>query len=148
MPTGKITDPEGPGGQGTLGQVLCTNGNTYLFHNTADLKKEDPVIFFIDRQSITIEKDVFQLPIAKLHMTKDSSMPCISQNNWDSVHVDVKEGEEVKTKTFKQLWDEEWASADVNLNLLPAFKQGKSSFKLGLLNISNLDGIRTKNPQP
>ena len=55
MPQGSVLESDGPEAQGTLGQVQSSDGKIYLFHNTAALKVNDPVMFDLNPRNVTID---------------------------------------------------------------------------------------------
>lgn len=97
MPTGKVINPTAPGNaQGELGQVQDVDGNIYPFHNTADLKKHEPVLFDLTQYHLNLHGNLVKIPIAVLGMEGNS--PAISKNIW--------------SPNFKERWDREWDLQD------------------------------------
>jgi hypothetical protein len=97
MPTGKVINPSAPGNaQGELGQVQDVDGNIYPFHNTADLKKHEPVLFDFMQYHLNLYGNLVKIPIAVLEL--EGNTPAISKNKW--------------SPNFKIKWDREWEIQD------------------------------------
>jgi len=93
MPTGKVINPSGPdNAQGELGQVQDIDGNIYLFHNTASLKKHEPVLFDFEQYHLKLHGNILRIPVAVLEM--EDGQPAIAKNPWSD--------------KFKKRWVDEW----------------------------------------
>lgn len=153
MPTGKLTNPDGPGAQLGAGTIQCTNGDFYPFINNAlsSLKKGDPVIFYTKFATLKIDTNQkVHVPIAVLHVDAAAGEVCIKTEKWSQFDVKMPDG---TFKKFKTLWNDEWNFEDEakikELRLKDGFKNNDPSepFKKGLIGkINNLSDIRGINP--
>ncbi len=127
MPTGKVINPKDPNSAfATIGQVQQTDGTIYAFLNSANLKKDDPVLFEVIPYTIILFKIKLKMSIAVLHGTK-KGQPEIAKKTW--------------TPAFKQKWDAEWSLEDPSelekLNLKPF--SAKLNVLLGYNSIDDFD---------
>jgi len=93
MPTGKVINPSGPDeAQGELGQVQDVEGNIFPFHNTAHIKKHEPVLFDILQYHLNLHGNLVHIPVAVLEL--EDGEPAITKTPWSD--------------TFKDRWYKEW----------------------------------------
>jgi hypothetical protein len=125
MPTGKITDPEGPGAQGALGQVLGTDQKIYPFHNTIRFRKDEPVIFELWEYQLKINGDLLTAPIA----VPDPRM----NGNWSS-------------NGFAQRWNNDWTAVQDEIAGFGLKRNGKELNNLhDVLDMANENDFKLEN---
>lgn len=118
---GKVQDPGGPGAQTTLGAVESTHEKKHFFLNTANLKKDEPVIFDIRSFDLEIDKVNVKVKIAILEKGGDGQ-PLIGEKPWPS--------------GFKAKWDTAWEKvSDGDIDKLKMKKNGKPLNKREILDM-------------
>ena len=139
MPTGKLTDPGGPGAKKGLGSILGTDGKCYLFKNPTnpgELKKGDPIVFYTDPAKVDLLNEIdeeYDIAVAYLHLDGFKQPYLTYKIAWDS--------------SFKALWDNEWEKDETiieELGLIDGFRD--NTFKEGLQKIEGFQKIRQINP--
>ena len=109
---GKVKEEGGPDAQITLGTVEDTLEKKHFFLNTANLKKDEPVIFDIQSFDLEIDKENVKVKIAILEKGQDGQ-PIIAKKPWP-------EG-------FKTKWDNSWEKvSEEKIDKLNMKKNGKT----------------------
>lgn len=122
MPQGSVLEPDGPDAQKTFGQVYCTNGKIYLFHNTAKLEVNDPVIFDIHAGNAKVD-------IGKKECFTGKLAVAVLPKNYDKIGKDGKWTD----PSLNERWEKEWNSSSEfqlkNVNLDRQKVKGYGRFK-------------------
>jgi hypothetical protein len=123
MAIGKVNSPDGPAAYATLGTVEDTNGKIIFFLNTANLKKDEPVLFDVRAVDLKIDNQQVKLKIASLELN-EKGIPVISEKPWP--------------KKFKEKWEQEWEKvSDERILKMKMKKSGKSMDKRNILAIQD-----------
>lgn len=118
---GKVEDEGGRGAQTTLGTVKDTGEKTHFFLNTANLKKDEPVLFDIQAFDLEIDNENVKVSIAILEKGSDGK-PEMGKKPWQ--------------KGFKGKWDIAWDKvSDGDISKLGMKKNGKPMDKKEILNM-------------
>ena len=130
MSSGKVKDPPTDDQLSRLGQVERADGSIFMFHNSANLKDGDPVIFNLQRYELLVQGKPVFVPIALLDLDENGE-PEIAKPKWSD--------------KFKEKWDKQWESTK-DVDILRLNLKGKAIKKSDLKTYASYDDVKRPFP--